>query len=402
MPKNSPTTAERPTPITTLDQGSAIGTLVKLRTATATIQAMQTPAKPPVPARTLRFHQVLIQNVAAPRAQRFTDADLVCALRHHGQHDVHDHDAAHHHEDADDADGHGGDRRGELVPEIDDGVRREQAEVIVLAGPQVPVGAEKHTHLVFRLGQLLLLARLGNDADSVSATVRFEVALDRDHHEIVQRVAEHAAQRLGSAHHFVGIAFDLDDFADRIAPLEEAIAHIVAQKDNGSVTANLFVGDAAAGVDLYVIDGGDIVRDALHIHAQDAIALERNASVAGSHHADFFEQGRAVLDELVFVRPDLRIPLLHLHELLGIERAEPRHADYAETIGAHVGDLLRDVQVHPMDEGGHGDQRGGSQNDPEQGKKTTQFVFAERIESDPGSLPERCGQAEFASLRHCA
>ena len=47
-------------------------------------------------------------------------------------------------------------------------------------------------------------------------------------------------------------------------------------------------------------------------------------------------QGRPVLAELVFFRLDLWIALLHFHELLGIERAEPGHPDDAETIGAHV------------------------------------------------------------------
>src|ERR1017187_6819044 len=67
---------------------------------------------------------------------------------------VHDHDAAHDHEDADDADRHAGDGSGEPFPEVHDSVRGEQAEVIVLAGPEVAVGAEQHAHLVFGLGQL--------------------------------------------------------------------------------------------------------------------------------------------------------------------------------------------------------------------------------------------------------
>src|SRR5450759_1822636 len=168
-----------------------------------------------------RFHQVLIEDVAAPRAQRFADADLVGALRDHGQHDVHDHDAAHNHEDADDADRHGGDGRGELFPEVDDGIRGEQGEVIVLAGPQVAVGAEQHAHLVCGRGQLLLRARLGDNADAVAVAVRLEVALDRDHREIVERVSEDAAQGFGSAHHFVGLAFDLDELGRGVAALEE-------------------------------------------------------------------------------------------------------------------------------------------------------------------------------------
>ncbi len=63
---------------------------------------------------------------------------------------------------------------------------------------------------------------LATSSDAVVRAVRLEVALDRDHHEVVLRLAEDAAQRLGDAHNFVGIAFDLDRLSDRIHPFEKA------------------------------------------------------------------------------------------------------------------------------------------------------------------------------------
>src|ERR1039458_10532697 len=47
MPKNRPTVADKPTPMMTDVQGSAMGTEVRLRTANATIHARTTPASPP-------------------------------------------------------------------------------------------------------------------------------------------------------------------------------------------------------------------------------------------------------------------------------------------------------------------------------------------------------------------
>src|ERR1017187_10990703 len=38
----------------------------------------------------------------------------------------------------------------------------------------------------------------------------------------------------------------------------------------------------------------------------------------------------------------------------------------------------------------------------EQRQKTAQFVLAQRIEGDPGGLPERRRKTEFASFGHCA
>ena len=68
----------------------------------------------------------------------------------------------------------------------------------------------------------------------VAVAVGLEVALDRDHHEIVLRVPEDAAQRFGDAHHFVGAAFDLDELADGIAPFEEAVRRSLPMKATGA------------------------------------------------------------------------------------------------------------------------------------------------------------------------
>ena len=286
------------------------------------------------------------------------------------------------------------------LPEVDDGFGGEDAEVIVLTGPQVAVGAEQHAHFVLGLGEMLLAAGLGDHADAVAAAVGLEVAFDRDHDEVVLRVAEDAAQRFGRADHFVGAAFDLDELADGVAAFEEARAHIVAEEDDGGVAADLFVGDAAADVDLDVVDGRDVFGDALDIDAEGGVALVGYAGLAGRHHADVLDERGAVLDELVLVRPDLRIALLHFHELLGIPRTEPGHAHDAETVRTHVGDLLGDIEVHAVDEGGDGDQRSGGENDSEQGEEAAQLVFAQRIDGDPGGFPERRRKAEFSSFGH--
>src|ERR1017187_5588416 len=265
----------------------------------------------------------------------------------------------------------------------------------------MPVTAQQHAHLVFGLGQFLLRARLDEHADAVVAAVRLEVALDRNHHEIVLRISEDAAQRFGRAHYFIRDAFDLDELADRVAPFEKARAQIVAQEYDRGMAGDLLIGDSAPDIHLHVINGRDIFGDTLDIDAQDAVALEGDPRVARRHHADVLNQRGALLDELIFVRPELRIALLHLHELLRVPRAEPRHAHHAETVGTHVGDLLGDVQIHTVNQGGYGDQRGGGQNDAEQRQETAQLVLAQRIEGDPGGLPERRRKAKFAGFRHC-
>ena len=72
------------------------------------------------------------------------------------------------------------------------------------------------------------------------------------------------------------------------------------------------------------------------------------------------------LDELVLVGPEFGIPFLHFEEFLGIEIAEESHADHAESVRPHIGDLVGDIQVHAVDERGNGDQGGSGKNDPQE------------------------------------
>src|ERR1039457_6593165 len=68
------------------------------------------------------FKDELPEDVAAARSQRLADADLVRALGHAGQHDVHDDHSTHHHEYGDQSDGHGENRPGQVLP----GARSEE------------------------------------------------------------------------------------------------------------------------------------------------------------------------------------------------------------------------------------------------------------------------------------
>ena len=102
-----------------------------------------------------RLHQELVQNVLPPRADGFADADLARPLRHHRQHDVHDHHAADHHEHADDADRRAGDRAGQLIPGADQRVGGLDREIVVLLRTQMAVRAQQHAHFILGLFQLI-------------------------------------------------------------------------------------------------------------------------------------------------------------------------------------------------------------------------------------------------------
>ena len=91
----------------------------------------------------------------------FAHADFARALGHADQHDVHDHDAAHHQRNAGHRDDHGGDHAEHLVDEAADGVGREGVEVIGLAGARVEAGAQHHAGFIERAFEGQAAARRG-------------------------------------------------------------------------------------------------------------------------------------------------------------------------------------------------------------------------------------------------
>ena len=225
--------------------------------------------------------------------------------------------------------------------------------------------------------RVLLVDGFGHQPNARVRAVSLEVALHRNHHEVVLRVAEHAAQLLGHPHHLVRRAFHLDGLIDRVCTLEETRPDVVADEDHRRVTPRFFRRDPAADPHLHIVNRRDIIGDALDVHILHGVALVGHARAPRDHHADALQQGGVALDELVFVALDLRVAFHHFVELLGVPGAEPRHADDAEPVGAHVGHLVGDVQIHTMDQRGDGDQRGGGQNDAEQREETAQLILVQ-------------------------
>ena len=67
--------------------------------------------------------------------------------------------------------------------------------------------------------------------------------------------------------------------------------------------------------------------------------------------------------EIVLFPGKLRIAALHFEIFLGIPHAHHDDAAHLEAVGAHAGDVLRDVHIHAVDDGHDGDQGGGGQDD---------------------------------------
>ena len=60
------------------------------------------------------------------------------SLRHNRKHDVHDNHAADHHKHADDAHRRSLNGSGELIPQLGNRIIRQEREIVILAGVQMP------------------------------------------------------------------------------------------------------------------------------------------------------------------------------------------------------------------------------------------------------------------------
>src|ERR1035437_6328311 len=175
----------------------------------------------------------LQQHVALPCAQRLAHADLARPLGHAHQHDVHNHDAAHYQRDGGDADHHVEEDRGELFPEVQEGIVGFDLEVVRLADRVVAAGAHQHPHLV--LGPLHRLGIIGAGASvdvyRVIEAVGLLVGGDGHGHPVVLRLAQHLALAVAHAHDGVRDAAYPYLLAEGVAVAQQVVHNVVTHND---------------------------------------------------------------------------------------------------------------------------------------------------------------------------
>ncbi len=111
--------------------------------------------------------------------------------------------------------------------------------------------------------------------------------------------------------------------------------------------------------------------------------------LAAALHAELLQHGGVTLEEVELFAAELRIAPLHFQVLFRIELTDHDHAMHAETVCAHVGNILGDVVVHAVDHGHDGDESGGRQDNPEQRQEAAQLTGAERSGGTEHGFPKR-------------
>ena len=252
MPKNRPTATDTTMPRTADHKGTLAGSEVKTGPADQRDDPAEQDSADAAHARQHGgFEQELNQDVGLAGAHGFADADLIGALGHRDQHDVHDADAAH--QQADGAEHHHHqERHGGDLAEIGDHLfGGGEREVVGLVVGHAAVDAQHGPHFVQRLREL---AFDGADDDGVLARVGEHLLHHAvGHQDAVVGVAEE--RRRGAQHgadHRELVAIHVDGLADGIDVGEEALLDVGADHRHGHAMAALFVAEEAAQVQVHL------------------------------------------------------------------------------------------------------------------------------------------------------
>ena len=146
-------------------------------------------------------------------------------------------------------------------------------------------------------------------------------------------------------------------------------------------------GDEPAFHRVEIQNDADVRRRAHQRHALGHFLALVHVYRAVRNHPQVFGQRGVRFQKFVFFRLKLRVAPLHFEIFLRV----PLHhhdARHPVSVGAHVGDVLRDINVHPGNHRHHGDQRGGGENDPQQRQEAAQLAAAQRLDRPGNGFPK--------------
>src|SRR6266849_7945364 len=306
------------------------------------------------------------------RPQRTPNPNLSCPLCNAGQHDVHDDDAAHHQEYADQADGDARELACQIVPQLHDRIGAQNGKIVRGVIRQVAPGAHQHACFVLARAHHLRAARLHEYTHPVARTMQlFFKGVQRHDHEIVLRLPEGAADALRDSYDLILMRFRAHQFPHRIDIGEKPVRHVRADEYDfpAMVVVGLVNKAALHDVDVAHLR---IVRGNTH----DVGVLQ--ARVPGAHldvvvvaRGNRFGRFHAMAHALVIFHGNQRTLLRFDPRVLTGDDAEAIHNEH---VCAEVGYAVGNVKVHPGDHAHHRHKGGYGQNYAQQGEEAAQLV----------------------------
>src|SRR5215213_450577 len=326
----------------------------------------------------------LPENVRARRAHGLAYAYLLRALGDGDEHDVHHADDPNHQRDERNGREHEPRRARELVVEVEQGVLRGDAEVVLLARGNLPAAAQEVCYLVHR--RVDVLARVGAYDDEEDDEGRLDVApvlveaRQRDEDRVVARLAEEVPQRLHHADDAEGRAVNLYLLPQRLLVREERAHNVLRQHGDVLPARDVRVGDEAPA--LYEL------RERVLVLGRDA---EENRRVGllvrvAKRRGNLAPYGRDGFDRLrdlasyrlgVFEGYVLAVKLLVVRRTPEA-RVEPRDED---GVGTQALYLVCESLVQSLNDGDHEGERDDANRHAEYGQRRAKLVRPHRRQS---------------------
>src|SRR5262249_25468445 len=155
---------------------------------------------------------------------------FVGALGDAGEHDVHDDDAADHHENGHDPDGAAEELAGEVLPHAHDGLGGVDAEIVCLLIGKMVAGPHHGPGFVLQLHHLRPAPSLDHDVHSGTCHEESGEGGQGHLHEIVLALAQGLANTLGHADDAKWLATDINHLVDGVDGGEELIRDVLADE----------------------------------------------------------------------------------------------------------------------------------------------------------------------------
>src|SRR5207253_8460021 len=103
-----------------------------------------------------RLSQKLFQDVGATGAERFAKSNLLSALSHGNQHDIHNHDRADYESNARHCNRYNENRSKDAIAQAGDRVRRDDAKVVLLVKWNLAPDAHEKAHFLDGVAELVI------------------------------------------------------------------------------------------------------------------------------------------------------------------------------------------------------------------------------------------------------
>src|ERR1039457_4236403 len=241
-------------------------------------------------------------------------------------------------------------------------------------------------NFVLEFRHVRAIRRLNEDEQLRAACPDGAIGTQGDNGKVILALSECAADSFGDTHNAERKAPELNLLVERIAVGKQLLHQVLTDDEDAGIVLVVDVADIASLLDFFAANVGETGGHRVELDLVDHVALVARwrTGVEHGHGAEFLVP-LAVVAQVFVVLPAKRLVAAARVEET-IETLRPLELVQHEPIGAQVGDMLGDIEVHAVDHRHDHDQRGGGNDDAEQRQEGPELVAAQRLQRDPKGL----------------